>query len=97
MPPQFNVDPAKMRELALGLRNHANTISATKPIAKPDRDLAWDNMQDSNLAVKVVESLNAVDLVVQYHVRRLNDHSDAIDACATKYEQTDDIWANGFR
>lgn len=97
MPPQFNVDPAKMRELALALRNHASTISVTQPIAKSDRDLARENMLDSNLAVKVEESLKALDSVIQYHARRLNDHGDAIDTSATTYEQADDTWANGFR
>ncbi len=54
-------------------------------------------MTDSNFAVKVEESLKALDSVIQYHVRRMNEHSDAIDTSATTYEQADDTWANGFR
>ncbi|WP_373280928.1 hypothetical protein [Nocardia higoensis] len=86
-----------MRELARGLRNHASSTSVIQPVAKVSRDLARKNMTDSNFAVKVEESLKALDSVIQYHVRRMNEHSDAIDTSATTYEQADDTWANGFR
>ncbi|TQM29988.1 type VII secretion target [Nocardia bhagyanarayanae] len=93
----FSVDPAKMRDLARHLRSHASTISVKQPIAKVSRDLARQNMQESNLAVKVEESLKALDSVIKYHVRRLNEHGDAIDTSANAYEQSDGAWANGFK
>lgn len=53
-------------------------------------------MAESNLAVKVEESLAALDTVIKYHVRRLNEHGDVIDHSATVYEKTDESWAKGF-
>ncbi|WP_219859905.1 hypothetical protein [Nocardia farcinica] len=86
-----------MRDLARDLRNHAGALSGEQPIAKASRDLARQSMQKSNLAVKVEESLKALDMVIQYHVRRLNEHGDAIDIAAMAYEQQDDAWASGFK
>ncbi|MFC6011182.1 type VII secretion target [Nocardia lasii] len=90
---EFNVEPAKMRDLARNVRSNASTLSTKQPVAKTSRDAARQGMLNSNLAVKVEESLRAMDSVVRYHVARLNEHADTIDNAATTYEQSDTSWA----
>ncbi|MFI1461317.1 hypothetical protein [Nocardia carnea] len=62
-----NLDPAKMRALAGELRVHATNMNGVAPIAKASRDAARAGMTNSDLAVKIEESLKAMDRVVQYH------------------------------
>ncbi|MFD3704502.1 type VII secretion target [Nocardia sp. NPDC058658] len=93
----LNIKPAEMRDLARHLRSHASTMSARQPIANLSRDMAREKMQDSNLAVKVEESLKALDSVIKFHVRRLNEHGDLLEKAAAAYEQGDQAWADGFK
>ncbi|WP_063047353.1 type VII secretion target [Nocardia pseudovaccinii] len=89
----MNVDPAKMRALATSVRMNAGRITTKTPIAKVSRDLARERMAGSNLAVKVEESLKAMDTVLAYHNRRLSSFCDSVDTAAGVYEQTDADWA----
>lgn len=84
-----NIDPAKMRALAVELRAHTATTNAVAPIAKPSRDAARAQMQNSDLAVKIEESLKAMDKVVQYHAGRQNWFADELDRQAATFESTD--------
>ncbi|MGI5219766.1 hypothetical protein [Nocardia sp. CA-290969] len=84
-----NLDPAKMRALAVELRAHATTINGVAPIAKASRDAARDQMDNSDLAVKIEESLKAMDRVVQYHAGRQTWFADELDRQAASFEATD--------
>ena len=84
-----NIDPAKMRALAQEVRGNATTMQGVTPIAVPSRDDARTHAKQSSLAVKIEESLKAMDSVVQYHVRRLNEFSGELDRQAAEYEATD--------
>jgi hypothetical protein len=74
-----------MRALGRELRVHATALSGFAPLAKESRDEARRTMQDSDLAVRIEESLKAVG----YHAGRLNQFSDELDRQAAEYEALD--------
>ncbi|NKY36924.1 hypothetical protein HGA13_28215 [Nocardia speluncae] len=84
-----NIDPAKMRALAVEIRSHASTVHSGAPIAKPSRDAARSQMTNSDLAVKIEESLQAMDRVVQYHAGRQTWFADELDRQAVAFEGAD--------
>lgn len=84
-----HVDPERMRALGRELRVHATALSGFAPLAKESRDEARRTMQDSDLAVRIEESLKALDRVVGYHAVRLNQFSDELDRQAAEYEALD--------
>lgn len=84
-----NLDPAKMRALAGELRTHATAMNSVAPIAKASRDAARAEMTNSDLAVKIEESLKAMDKVVQYHAGRQTWFADELDRQAASFEATD--------
>ncbi|MBF6351095.1 hypothetical protein IU448_19040 [Nocardia flavorosea] len=88
-----NIDPAKMRALAVELRAHAATLNGVAPIAKPSRDAARSQMTNSDLAVKIEESLKAMDRVVQYHASRQTWFADELDRQAVAFEGADQGFA----
>ncbi|MFD6388932.1 hypothetical protein [Nocardia sp. NPDC060259] len=71
-------------------------MSIKHPIAQLSRDAARENMASSNLAVKVEESLKALDTALKYHIRRLNEHGDAIQNAADAFERGDQSWADAL-
>ncbi|WP_454198512.1 hypothetical protein [Nocardia sp. Marseille-Q1738] len=92
----FNVDPARMRELAKDVRTNADTLAGKAPIALDSRQRVRPSMKLSNFATKIEEVLQAMDTVVAYHVRQLRDCCDEIDRQATVYESVDQHRAAGL-
>ncbi|MEU4840906.1 hypothetical protein [Nocardia testacea] len=84
-----NVDPERMRALGRELRVHATALAGFAPMAKESRDEARLTMKRSDLAVKIEESLKALDGVVKYHADRLNRFGDELDRQAAEYEALD--------
>ncbi|WP_067465449.1 type VII secretion target [Nocardia amamiensis] len=85
----FNVDPARMRELAKDVRTNADALAGKAPIALASRQQVRPQMIDSNFATKIEEVLQAMDTVIGYHTRRLRECCDEIDRQATAYENVD--------
>ncbi|WP_040783739.1 hypothetical protein [Nocardia pneumoniae] len=85
----FNVDPARMRELAKEVRTNADALAAKAPIARDSRKEVRPAMENSNFATKIEEVLQAMDTVIDYHTRRLRDRCDEISTQADAYEAVD--------
>lgn len=92
----FNVDPARMRELAKDVRTNADALAGKAPIALDSRKEVRPNMYHSNFATKIEEVLQAMDTVLGYHVRQLRDSCDEIDRQAAVYEMVDQHRAAGL-
>ncbi|MGK8520708.1 type VII secretion target [Nocardia asteroides] len=85
----FDVDPAKMRELAKDVRTNADALAGKAPIASDSRKQVRPQMMHSNFATKIEEVLQAMDTVIDYHARRLRECCDEINRQATAYENVD--------
>ncbi|WP_156959395.1 hypothetical protein [Nocardia sp. BMG51109] len=81
-----NIDVGKIRGLATDVRTNADAMAGKAPIAKASRDEARVKMLDSNFAVKVEESLQAMDTVLDYHVRRMREFCDELEKSAAAFE-----------
>ncbi|WP_280382372.1 type VII secretion target [Nocardia wallacei] len=92
-----NIDAGKIRELAKDVRTNADTLAGKAPIAKASRDEARVKMLDSNFAVKVEESLQAMDTVLDYHVRRMRGFCDDLDKSAAAFEASEQNSAGELR
>jgi hypothetical protein len=85
----FEVDPARMRDLAKDVRTNADALAGKAPIALDSRRQVRPKMKNSNLATKIEEVLQAMDTVVGYHAGRLRDCCDEIERQASAYESVD--------
>ncbi|GAA5088545.1 hypothetical protein [Nocardia iowensis] len=93
----FDVDPAKMRKLAADVRVHSDAVAGKAPVAKTARDQARDNLTGSATGVRIQETLEALDRVVEFHVGRLRELAGGIEVQATAFEQQDEAFASGLR
>ncbi|WP_054811278.1 hypothetical protein [Nocardia arizonensis] len=85
----FEIDPARMREMANDVRLNADAIDAVSPIVGEQRDNARRFMKKSNLATKLQESLQALDTVVKYHTTALRNFCTDTDYVAALQEELD--------
>lgn len=85
----MNIEPARLRELANGLRWRAGFIAVKKPIAQPERVATRGGAMQSAAYGRAEEVLQSLDKVVQYHVDRMQTVATQIDAAAKEYEEKD--------
>ncbi len=85
----MNIVPARLRELAVGLRWRAGFIGAKKPVAKTEREATRKAAPHPKSYGRSEEVLQAIDKVVKYHVDRLQEVATFLDNAALEYEQKD--------
>ncbi|MFI7669923.1 hypothetical protein [Nocardia sp. NPDC049526] len=93
----FEVDPVRMRKLAADVRVHSDTIAGKAPVAKGSRDDARDKLPGSSTGVRIQETLEALDRVVDFHVGRMRELAGVVEQQATAFEQQDQANATRLR
>ncbi|GGN94296.1 hypothetical protein [Nocardia rhizosphaerihabitans] len=85
----LDINPARLREMANDVRRNADAIEAITPIVSEQRANARRYMDSSDLAVKLEESLEALDLVTKYHATMVRNFCTDTDYIATVQEELD--------
>ncbi|MFF0544331.1 hypothetical protein [Nocardia thailandica] len=85
----MNIIPAKLRELADGLRWRAGIIDVKSPIAQAERAATRGAAFESKSYTRAEEVLGNLDRVVKYHVGRIQSTATAIDKAAQDFETQD--------
>lgn len=83
-------DTGLMRAMANEHRGHADAVEALTPFGGEEVKLARPRMQKSVFAVRIEETLQAMDNVTDLHAKRLRSFADLTDAAATVADQMDD-------
>lgn len=85
----LDINPARLREMANDVRRNADAIDAITPIAAEQCTNARQYMDGSDLAVKLEESLQALDLVARYHATMIRNFCTDTDYIANVQEELD--------
>ncbi|MGF0319867.1 hypothetical protein [Nocardia fluminea] len=85
----LDIDPARMREMANDARRNADAVEAITPIAGEQHLNARRYMDGSDLAVKLQETLQALDLVTKYHASMIRNFCTDTDYVANVQEELD--------
>ncbi|MFD3702542.1 hypothetical protein ACFWUP_05295 [Nocardia sp. NPDC058658] len=88
----LEINPERMRQLANEVRTNAEGMAAIVPIAGEQRDNARDpkrGMDNSELATKLQEVLDAFDKVVNYEVKLVGDFCTDTEFVADVQEELD--------
>ncbi|WP_330253707.1 hypothetical protein OG874_03630 [Nocardia sp. NBC_00565] len=85
----FEIDPARVRELANGVRGHATTIAGKAPMAVPARDEARAAAKGSLALTRAEETLKALDGVLKFHAGRFSGIGDLAEKAANDFEDLD--------
>ncbi|MEV0079532.1 type VII secretion target [Nocardia neocaledoniensis] len=93
----MNIVPARLRELAGGLRWRAGFIAVKKPVAKTEREATRQGAIHPKSFARAEEVLQAMDKVVQYHVDRLQAVATTLDTSAREYEEKDQGFADDLK
>ena len=90
----MDVDPDRVRELALSTGKHATAIGAQRPLS--DGNDAAAGAKGCEIAANVRDAARSLDTVLGYHVTRLNHFADLARRAADNYEVTDEQNRRGF-
>ncbi|WP_329405116.1 hypothetical protein OG563_23790 [Nocardia vinacea] len=85
----FEIDPARVRELANNVRGHSTTIAGKAPVAVPARDEARAGAKESLALTRAEETLSALDGVLKFHAGRFSGIGDLAEKAANEFEELD--------
>lgn len=85
----FEIDPARVRELANSVRGRATTIAGKAPVAVPARDEARAGATESLALTRAEETLKALDEVLKFHAGRFTGVGDLAEKAANDFEDLD--------